>query len=346
MIPKIGFACKFISDQKQVSENMKLDDVKHLNTLGTTVTWLKKQSRSTAEDRLWSLMKHNIQSVKNLVNIVAQMPQTLRMLRISSDVLPVYTEPSFKYFYQQTDVKKYASKYFSEIGELARKFGVRLSFHPGQFVVLASDNDDIVQKSIEEFEYHVDMARYMGYGSSWHDYGFKINVHIAGKKGPQGIIDVLHRLTPEARNLITIENDEMTWGIESSLELKEHVALVLDLHHHLIHSKGEYINPDDIRWSMIEDSWRGTRPVIHYSISREDLLVNHCTKTLPDMKKILTENIIKKTQLRAHSDACWNSACNEWAISFLESADIMVEAKYKNLAAKQLYDQYIKTIPN
>ena len=40
----------------------------------------------------------------------------------------------------------------------------------------------------------------------------------------------LPRLSTEARNTITIENDENSWGIEASLELRKHLALVLDIH--------------------------------------------------------------------------------------------------------------------
>ncbi|MEM7294338.1 MAG: UV damage endonuclease UvsE, partial [Pseudomonadota bacterium] len=71
------------------------------------------------------------------------------------------------------------------MGEATRQLDVRVSMHPGQFTVLASIDEDIVNRSIEEFEYHVDIARWMGYGVQFQD--FKINVHISGKKGPQGI---------------------------------------------------------------------------------------------------------------------------------------------------------------
>ena len=52
----------------------------------------------------------------------------------------------------------------------------------------------------------------------------------------------------------------------------------------------------------------------------------------------------KKAKLRAHSDMCWNHACNDWALSFAPEFDIMVEAKNKNLANQQLYDQYRQNI--
>jgi len=211
--------------------------------------------------------------------------------------------------------------------------------HPGQFTVLASDNPDIVNRSIEEFEYHADMARWMGYGKSFQD--FKINVHISGKQGPAGIITALQRLSPEARNCITIENDENCWGIDSSLELEKHCALVLDIHHHWIRT-GEYIQPTDDRCKRVIDSWRGVRPVIHYSVSREDVLVDHSTTDLPDMA-ILLESGYKKQKMRAHSDFYWNKETNAWAIKFLKQFDIMCESKGKNLARMELYKQWKET---
>jgi UV DNA damage repair endonuclease len=201
--------------------------------------------------------------------------------------------------------------------------------------VLASDNPDIVNRSIEEFEYHVDMARWMGYGKSFQD--LKINVHISGRKGPQGIIDVLPRLTPEARNCITIENDEISWGIDSSIELAKHCALVLDIHHDWIHS-GRYLQPSDDRVLRIIESWRGVRPVMHYSVSREDILVGHCANTRPDFDMLLNSGY-KRAKLRAHSDFYWNKASNEWALSFWDQFDIMCESKGKNIASFALYEQ-------
>jgi UV DNA damage repair endonuclease len=194
---------------------------------------------------------------------------------------------------------------------------------------LASETPDIVDRSIEEFEYHVDMARWMGYGRTFQD--FKINVHIAGRAGPQGIKAAWQRLTPEARNCLTIENDEISWGIDSSLELMDTCALVLDIHHHWIKT-GEYIKNDDDRIKKIVDSWRGVRPVIHYSVSREDVLVGHSGSHRPALSTLM-ETGYKKGKLRAHSDFYWNDEVNNWAITHSSWADIMCESKGKNLAS-------------
>jgi UV DNA damage repair endonuclease len=224
------------------------------------------------------------------------------------------------------------------VGDVARKNNVRLSFHPGQFCVLASINPGIVERSIEEFEYHVDMARWMGYGQTFQD--FKINVHISGKLGPQGVRDALSKMTPEARNCLTIENDEMTWGIDSSIELVKDCALVMDIHHHWINS-GEYIEATDDRVKRIIDSWRGVRPVLHYSVSREDCLIDHPGHIRPHLPSLLEQGY-KKQKLRAHSEFYWNTAVNEWALSFRDNFDIMCESKAKNLSSFALYEQSLK----
>ena len=326
---RIGFACKWIDRPDQVNGIKPKDDAKEYNTRSTTVRWLNNQTREVAEQRLWDLMVHNIESTRKLVQRVGGLDAHLRMVRLSSDLLPVYTQHEWSYFWRRSDVVAYAERAFGQVGQLARDLGVRLSFHPGQFTVLASANPGIVERSIEEFEYHNDMIRWMGYGKTFQD--FKCNVHISGKQGPEGIKQALKRLSPEARNTITIENDEMTWGIDASLELANDCALVLDVHHHFIKT-GEYIDVNDDRFSRIIDSWRGVRPVIHYSVSREDLLTEHGSDVKPDLE-LLLEQGYKKQKLRAHSDFYWNTAVNDWALTFLERADMMCESKAKNLAS-------------
>jgi len=334
-INRIGFACKWIDREDQVNGIKPKDDAKQYNTRSTTVRWLNNQTKEVAEQRLWDLMVHNIESSRKLIERIGALDEHLRMVRLSSDILPVYTQHEWSYFWRRSDVVAYAEKAFSEVGELARSRGVRLSFHPGQFTVLASANDNIVDRSIEEFEYHNDMIRWMGYGKTFQD--FKCNVHISGKKGPQGIIDVLPRLSPEARNTLTIENDEISWGIDASLELVDHCALVLDIHHHFIKT-GEYIDVDDDRFSRVLDSWRGVRPTIHYSVSREDVLPEHDSLVKPDLD-ILLESGYKKQKLRAHSNFYWNKPVTDWALTFLSKSDIMCESKAKNLASFQVADR-------
>ena len=335
MNKRIGFACKWIDHPDQVDGIKPKDDCKKYNTGSTTVAWLNRQTKDKAVEKLWDLTKQNIEAARQLVKRVGELDENLRMVRLSSDILPVYTEPNWNWFWRQADVRAYAERAFGDVGRIANDRGIRLSFHPGQFTVLASADPDIVNRSIEEFEYHVDMARWMGYGKEFQD--FKINVHIAGRAGPQGIRAALKRMSPEARNTITIENEEISYGLTDCLQLSDVVPIVLDIHHHWIR-EGEYIQRGDDRVKRVIDSWRGRRPVCHYSVSREDLLVSHCTKTRPDHKALL-ESGHKKQKLRAHSDFYWNTAVNEWALSFTETHDIMCESKAKNLASFKLAEQ-------
>lgn len=338
MIKRIGFACKWIDRPDQVNGISPKDDCKQYNTGTTTISWLNRQSKDIAEQKLWDLMVSNIESTRKLVNKVGEQDESLRMVRISSDILPAYTEPTWSYFWRRNDVIQYLERNFITIGDSARRSNTRLSFHPGQFCVLASDNEDIVKRSIEDFEYHADMARYMGYGKTFQD--LKINVHIAGRAGPQGIRLAYNKLTPEARNCITIENEEMSHGLDNCLSISDIVPIVLDIHHHWIR-EGEYISPSDDRVKRVLDSWRGLRPTLHYSVSREDVLVNHDTSNRPVMESLLLAGY-KKAKLRAHSNFYWNTDVSEWALSFRDQFDIMCESKAKNLASFDLYQQALR----
>ena len=337
MTKRIGFACKWIDGPSQINGIKQTDTARQYNTGTTTVAWLNRQTREVAEQKLWDLMVGNIEATRRLVERVSTLDPALRMVRLSSDILPVYTHESFSDYWRQPDVISYAETHFKRVGDIARDRGVRLSMHPGQFTVLASVNPGIVERSIEEFEYHADMVRWMGYGKSFQD--FKINVHISGKLGPGGIRAAYKRLSVEARNCITIENEENSWGLDDCLSIADVVPIVLDIHHHWIR-EGEYILPNDPRVSKVIDSWRGVRPTLHYSISREDILVGHSTTSRPDMATLLVEGY-KKQKMRAHSNFYWNTPANDWALSFLDTHDIMCESKAKNLASHALYKYYL-----
>jgi UV DNA damage repair endonuclease len=338
IMARFGFCCKWLNDPSETG-GMKVNAVdRDINGRSTTMRWLREH-KGEAEQRQWDIMNHNARAALLMVERVGAMAPERRMVRLGSEMLQGYTEPSWIDWWQQKEIQDHCEKIFAPVGEAARRLGVRLSFHPGQFCVLASEADEIVERSILEFEYHADMARWMGYGAGWHDHGFKINVHLSGKGGPAKFLRTLGRLSPEARNLIAIENDEMTNGIDITLAVAEHCALTLDIHHHWINS-GEYITPADSRARRVVESWRGARPALHYSVSREDILVDHDPGTRPDLAQLLDRGF-RKQKLRAHSDFLWNTAVTDWALTFSEDWDIQVEAKGKNLATDQLHRQWL-----
>ena len=336
MLGKVGFCCKWLNDPSECG-GMKVNAKdREINGRSTTMRWLREHPEE-AEQRQWDIMNHNAAAALRMVERVGSGPEHLRMVRLGSEMLQGYTEPNWIAWWQQADVQRHLEKIFAPVGTRARELGVRLSFHPGQFCVLASVNENIVERSIKEFEYHADMARWMGYGKSFQD--FKINVHISGRQGPEGIRRVLGRLSPEARNSITIENEENSWGLDDCLTLGDVVPIVLDIHHNWIR-EGEYLDPNSDRVKRVLDSWRGVRPAMHYSVSREDLLVAHDPDQLPNMTQLLAQGF-KKQKLRAHSDFMWNRAVNAWAAGFSENFDIQVEAKGKNLARNQFVNSFV-----
>ena len=336
-LKRIGFCCKWLNDPSECG-GMKVNAKdRDLNGRSTTMRWLREHP-AEAEQRQWDIMNHNTTAAVKLIERVATLPANRRMVRLGSEMLQGYTEKDWKTWWQRPEIQDHCERIFAPIGETARRLDVRLSFHPGQFCVLGSESEEIVNRSIEEFEYHADMARWMGYGKSFQD--FKINVHISGKAGTAGARRAWSRLSTTARSCITFENEEITHGLDRCLELADIVPVVLDVHHHWIR-EGEYLSPSDQRVARVVDSWRGVRPAMHYSTSREDLLVDHDIRHRPDHASLL-EAGYKKQKLRAHSDFAWNRASNEWVLGFWSQFDIQVEAKGKNLASEQLYNQALE----
>jgi len=342
MVKRIGFCCKWLNDRSEFG-GMKVNAKdRDLNGRSTTMRWLREHPED-AEQRQHDIMNHNTAAAVRMIERVGQLPPERRMVRLGSEMLQGYTEKNWIDWWKRPEIQDHLARIFAPVGEAARKHDVKISFHPGQFCVLSSETPDIVERSILEFEYHCDMARWAGFGKSWHD-GCKINVHISGRQGPEGIIKILPRLSPEARNLITIENSEMGWGLDDSLKLEKHVALVLDIHHHWIRDE-EHIQPSDDRVKRVIDSWRGIRPTLHYSYCRDEALLP-AYRDHPELMHSGLHNIkdllllgCKKQKLRAHSDLLPNHASNAWALSFNDHFDIQTEAKGKNLAAEQLYEQ-------
>lgn len=335
-IQRIGFCCKRMDPDQSQPKKILHEKQQQYTERSTTVAWLNRQTKQDAEQRLLELVEHNMASALRMVEWVGNLPAHKHMVRLGSHQIPMATEPTWRYLWQDADHRAWLEQGFARVGAAARRLDVRLDMHPGQFCVLASDKPDVVERSIDEFEYHCDLIRWMGYGQQWQD--FCCNVHISGRQGAQGIIDVLPKLSPEARNTITIENDEFGWGLDESLKLRDHVALVLDIHHHWIR-EGEYIQPADPRFQQVIDSWRGVRPLIHYSYSRDEHIPDIANRhqELHDLEYLLEQGA-KKTKLRAHSDYYPNATANQWAMSFWPYADVECESKAKNLAVDQLLE--------
>lgn len=336
--PRIGFACQYRHPVRTLTATeLKLLETPY-NPRTTTLRWMDSVSVQLARDKLTEVVTHNLAAQLRLLAYVAELPPALRMLRLSSDLLPFYSHPKLHGFYQQPDIQAWLSEGFRAIGDLARSSGVRLSFHPGQYCVLGSDKPQVVENSLAEFEYHADMIRMMGYGVQFQD--FKCNVHIAGRLGAEGIRAIWPRLSEVARHCITFENEEKTYGVDDCLALADLAPVVLDIHHCWI-NENDYIDPHDPRVERILDSWRGVRPTMHYSQPPERLQeLGFGAEQKLEMEALL--QVVSKRDLYGHSEQMWNHWTNEYALQFLPRFDIMFEAKDKNLAALAFYRQYVQ----
>jgi len=327
---RIGFCCKYIP------ESGDPDLTRALNMSTVKVTHLARLDRKEAYNKVASVVAHNLRAARRQVEHVAGRPKLERLHRLSSDLLPAYTHPIVQDFYRDPDLRSLIENELASTGRLAREKGVRLSMHPGQFCVIASTNPSALANGLAEFEYHVDVMVLMGYGGGWHPHGAHINIHAGAKAvGVEGFRSSLDRLSADGRNLITVENDEVSYGLDDILPLADDLPIVLDLHHHWIHSRGEYIEPDDPRIQRIIASWRGVRPVSHVSVSREALLPGHDIRSLPDFEGLVAAGVSPR-DLRGHSDLMWNQAVNDLVTRHLTWSDFEIEAKLKNKASESL----------
>ncbi|MCF5707146.1 UV damage endonuclease UvsE [Pseudomonas syringae] len=335
--PRIGFACMYRHPERDMSASQLKIIEGALNPRTTTLRWMDSVAPQVARDRLLEVITHNLAAQLRLLAYVAALPPTLRMVRLGSDLLPFYSHPKVAAFYQEPAIKQQTELGFAAIGELARASDIRLSFHPGQYCVLGSDKPAVVENSLAEFEYHADMIRMMGYGQRFQD--FKCNVHIAGARGGEGIRALWPRLSEVARNCITFENEERTYGVDDCLGLADLAPVVLDIHHCWV-NENDYISPDSVRVQRVIDSWRGVRPTMHYSQPQERLqALGFSAEQKLEMDELL--KVVPKRELYAHSAQMWNRWTNEYALKFLDRFDIMLEAKDKNLASQAFYEQFV-----
>lgn len=343
--PRIGFCCKWIDPDSTLDKAERLASEQPMNQRSTTLTALRKLTDEEKFDRIIGLTRNNVDTLWRQLQWIALQPREMRLFRISSDFIPANTAAGFEAIMSSPEMHTELNR-MGGVRGYADANDIRLCTHPGQFTNISSDNPDVVDRAIEDLNYHGKLARYMGYGGEWHTSGFAINIHANHRQDP-GLLQfkdvVLNRVDATVANLITLENDEFGCGVDDIVAsgISEHVALVLDIHHHWIQSGGEYIEPTDPRCRVYESSWRGVRPLGHFSTSHENCLVAHDPLVRPDFKALLAGGK-KPGKLRAHSELCWNQDVNDWALSHLTWMDLEVEAKGKNLASRGLYESYDK----
>lgn len=323
--PRIGWVCNWLSPDLPEKE------AKAFNLRDTTVSALLRLEPAARVEKVLELVRHNAAALRRQVALTAALPPGQRAMRIASHVLPCHTHPGTRPIYGEPAVREAVEALFPPIGREAERGGVRLSTHPGQFCVLSSAREEVLRSSVDEVEYHTEIMRLLGLAGGWHRRGAHINIH-GGARGP-GIAAFragFARLSEAAKGLLTVENDEVAYGLDDLLPLGDTLPVVLDLHHHWV-ATGEYIGAEDPRIGAIRASWRGVRPMAHVSAPREEFAAL-CADALPDRAALLEAGFTAR-DLRAHSARLWNGAHAAWARSHLGWTDLEVEAKDKNIAS-------------
>lgn len=195
----------------------------------TTATAVAKMSRADGLAKLGRLALANAESLLAALQYCAA--NGIGCFRINSQILPLKTHPQLGYEVADLPDGDEIVRRFRECGGYARQSGLRTAFHPDQFVVLNSPRPDVVESSIREIEYQAEVAGWVG--------ADVLNVHGGGaygdkRKALDDFARTLQRLSPEARQRLTVENDDKTYTPADLLPLcrSEGLPLVFDAHHH------------------------------------------------------------------------------------------------------------------
>ena len=211
-----------------------------------------------------------IQNIKDLIEIIKwNHTKDIKVYRMSSRIFPWDSEYEFT---ELPDYKKICTL-LKSAGNLAKKYGQRLSFHPAQFCVLASPNEKVVESSLVELNRAGQIMDLMGLPQSP---AAKINIHVGGAYGDKAsalerFCKNYKRLLPCTAKRLTVENDDKA-SMYSVLDLYEGVykvigiPIVFDYHHHKF-CTGDMTEQQALKLAL--STWpKGIRPCTHYSESR------------------------------------------------------------------------------
>jgi UV DNA damage endonuclease len=160
----------------------------------------------------------------------------LLFFRITSDLVPFASHPVCTFPWQD-----HFTGEFEQIGEYIRKYGFRISMHPDQFVLLNAPDEGVLQRSIADLVYQVQVLDLVGLDNS-----AKVQIHAGGVYGNKPasmdrFVKRYERLDPSIRNRLVVENDERLYSLSDCLALHEEtgIPIIMDSFHHSLMNNGE-----------------------------------------------------------------------------------------------------------
>ncbi|GBD37735.1 UV DNA damage endonuclease [bacterium HR36] len=199
----------------------------------TTASAMSRLPSSAAWHRLCALAEHNALMLRVALEHCLRLG--IRAFRISSDLLPLATHEQFAY--HLGDLPTHVLRHFAAAGQFAAQYGIRLSFHPDQFVLLNSPRPEVVRAALRDLALHAELAQLVG--------ADVINIHAGGaygdkKQALRRLVRSIERLPDPIRQRLTLENDDRIYTVADLMPICRslNVPLVYDVHHHRCHPDG------------------------------------------------------------------------------------------------------------
>ena len=182
-----------------------------------------------------------LKNVRDLIKILEwNVEHKIFLFRMSSDVFPWASE----YNVEDLPDFKAISYHLRKAGEYAQRYGIRITSHPGPFVVLTSPKESVVQNSITDLEIHGKIFDLMGMEHSPYN---KINIHCNGvygdkKSAMDRFIQNYKRLSPSVQSRLTVENDDSKnmYSVKDLMYIHNeiNIPIVFDAFHHTFNTGG------------------------------------------------------------------------------------------------------------
>jgi len=211
--------------------------------------------------RLRELIEANLAALDACLDYVSRLE--LDLFRINSGVIPFASHPVNKLQW----TRLYAGE-LAALGRKARRLRLRLSMHPGQFVVLNSPTPATAASSVAELRYHADFLDALGAPDE-----SKVVIHLGGVYGDKPaalrrLEEAWTRLPGEVRRRLVLENDERLFSVFDALDAAERLGapMVFDRFHHRVHGDPSRTPiPALLRRAAATWKARDGRPKVHFS---------------------------------------------------------------------------------
>tara|TARA_R100000329_G_scaffold20817_1_gene20360 strand:- start:120 stop:965 length:846 start_codon:yes stop_codon:yes gene_type:complete len=194
--------------------------------------------------------------------------------RISSDLFPLMTYDKANIDWEELPNYEAIEGAFDMLYKTVQESNVRISCHPSEFNVLASTNQNAVDKTITELNFYSSFLDRIGCPP---DYNSPMNIHINNREGTNAEVvdrfyDNFMLLDPMCRDRIVVENDDKLncWSVKQLVNdfyPKTKIPITFDYLHHACHPDG-WTEEEAIRFCRL--TWNGYKPLFHYSESIPD----------------------------------------------------------------------------